>query len=61
MRITEEEFAQRREAFAAALQERGLTGAVLFDPQYVFYYSGFFTAAPASATGRTSRTWSRTG
>jgi Xaa-Pro dipeptidase len=42
VRITEEELAQRRETFAAALQERGLSGAVLFDPQYVFYYSGFY-------------------
>src|SRR5262249_59594639 len=36
------EFAARREAFAGALAERGLSGAVLFDPQYVHYYSGFF-------------------
>ncbi len=42
MRITEEEFAARRSAFAAALAERGLDGAVLFDPQYVHYYTGFF-------------------
>jgi Xaa-Pro aminopeptidase len=42
MRITEQEFAQRRETFAAALQARKLSGAVLFDPQYVFYYSGFY-------------------
>ena len=42
MRITEEEFAARRSAFAATLAERGLDGAVLFDPQYVHYYTGFF-------------------
>jgi Xaa-Pro aminopeptidase len=42
MRITEQEFAQRRETLASALQARGLSGAVLFDPQYVFYYSGFY-------------------
>lgn len=42
MRITNDEFAARRERLAASLQERGLSGAVLFDPQYVFYYSGFY-------------------
>src|SRR6185437_6596880 len=42
MRIGEAEFTTRREAFAAALQERGLAGAVLFDTQYVHYYTGFF-------------------
>lgn len=42
MRISEEEFAARRSAFAARLEERGLSGAVLFDPHYVHYYSGFF-------------------
>ena len=42
VRITEEEFAARRSAFAATLAERGLDGAVLFDPQYVHYYTGFF-------------------
>ena len=42
MRVTEEEFAARRLAFAATLSERGLDGAVLFDPQYVHYYTGFF-------------------
>ncbi|HEY3541418.1 MAG TPA: Xaa-Pro peptidase family protein [Gaiellaceae bacterium] len=42
MRICDEEFAARRAAFAAALGERGLSGAVLFDPQYVHYYTGFF-------------------
>ena len=42
MQIADTEFAARREAFAARLEERGLTGAVLFDPHYVHYYSGFF-------------------
>ena len=42
MRVTEEEFAARRLAFAATLSERGLDGAVIFDPQYVHYYTGFF-------------------
>jgi Xaa-Pro dipeptidase len=42
MRIADTEFAARREAFAARLEERGLAGAVLFDPHYVHYYSGFF-------------------
>ncbi len=42
MRIGEDEFAARREAFAARLEDRGLSGAVLFDPHYVHYYSGFF-------------------
>jgi len=41
VRITGEEFAARREALAARLDERGLTGCVLFDPQYVAYYTGF--------------------
>ena len=42
MRISEAEFAERRAYFAARLEERGLSGAVLFDPHYVHYYSGFF-------------------
>jgi Xaa-Pro dipeptidase len=42
MRIEEPEFAARREAFASRLADRGLAGAVLFEPQYVHYYSGFF-------------------
>jgi Xaa-Pro aminopeptidase len=42
MRIEEAEFAARREAFAAKLADRGLDGAVLFEPHYVHYYSGFF-------------------
>jgi Xaa-Pro dipeptidase len=41
MRIGEPEFAARRNALAAALDERGLSGCVLFDPHYVLYYSGF--------------------
>jgi Xaa-Pro aminopeptidase len=41
VRITEQEFAARREAFAAALGERGLAGAVLFDQHRVLYYTGF--------------------
>jgi Xaa-Pro dipeptidase len=42
MRISEAEFAERRETFATRLEELGLAGAVLFDPHYVHYYSGFF-------------------
>ena len=42
MRIAETEFAQRRETLAARAAERGLAGVVLFEPQYVHYYSGFF-------------------
>ena len=42
MKISDAEFAGRRNAFAAALQVRGLGGAVLFDTQYVHYYTGFF-------------------
>jgi Xaa-Pro aminopeptidase len=42
LRITEAELARRRESFAAALAERSLDGAVLFDPQYVHYFTGFF-------------------
>jgi Xaa-Pro dipeptidase len=41
MRITEPEFAARRAALAAAMDERGLAGCVLFDPHYVLYYTGF--------------------
>ena len=41
MRIEEPEFAARRDALAAALDERGLSGCVLFDPHYVLYYTGF--------------------
>jgi Xaa-Pro dipeptidase len=42
VRISDDEFAARRSAFAEALAARGLPGAVLFDPQYVHYYTGFF-------------------
>ncbi len=42
MRIDEAELAGRREAFASTLADRGLAGAVLFDPQHVHYYTGFF-------------------
>jgi Xaa-Pro dipeptidase len=42
VRISDDEFAARRSTFAEALGARGLAGAVLFDPQYVHYYTGFF-------------------
>lgn len=42
MRIDDEEFGARRAILSAALVERALSGAVLFDPQYVHYYTGFF-------------------
>jgi Xaa-Pro dipeptidase len=41
MRISTEEFAARREALAARLAERGLSGCVLFDTHYIAYYTGF--------------------
>src|SRR5207247_1660287 len=41
MRISPEEFAARREGFAAQLEQRGLAGVVLFDAHYVSYYTGF--------------------
>jgi Xaa-Pro aminopeptidase len=41
VRISPEEFAARREALAATLERRGLSGCVLFDPQYVGYFTGF--------------------
>jgi Xaa-Pro aminopeptidase len=41
MRIATGEFAARREALAATLEERGLAGCVLFDPRRVLYYTGF--------------------
>jgi Xaa-Pro dipeptidase len=41
VRIAAEEFAARREVLAERLAERGLSGCVLFDPQYVAYYTGF--------------------
>ena len=42
MRIEESELAARRQSLAAHAADRGLTGVVLFDPQYVHYYTGFF-------------------
>jgi Xaa-Pro dipeptidase len=39
--IAPDEFAARREALAARLEERGLGGVVLFDPHHVLYYTGF--------------------
>jgi Xaa-Pro dipeptidase len=42
MRIAESEFAERRETLAARAAERRLDGVVLFEPQYVHYYTGFF-------------------
>ena len=39
--IRPEEFAARRSALAEHLTERGLAGALLFDPHYVLYYTGF--------------------
>ena len=41
MRIAADELADRRSALAARLDERGLAGAVLFDPNYIAYYTGF--------------------
>jgi Xaa-Pro dipeptidase len=41
VRIVAEEFAARRESLAATLEQRGLSGCVLFDPHYVAYYTGF--------------------
>jgi Xaa-Pro dipeptidase len=41
MRISADEFAARREALAARLEERNLSGCVLFDTHYVSYYTGF--------------------
>ena len=41
MRILPAEFASRRAALAAQLEERGLAGCVLFDTHYVSYYTGF--------------------
>ena len=42
MNVTDAEFAGRRDAFADVLSQRGLAGAVLFEPHYVYYYSGFY-------------------
>jgi Xaa-Pro dipeptidase len=41
VKIDADEFAARRESFAARLAERGLAGAVLFDTHRVQYYTGF--------------------
>jgi Xaa-Pro aminopeptidase len=41
MKIGEPELAARRDALAAMLDDRGLSGCVLFDPHYVLYYAGF--------------------
>ena len=41
MKIDADEFAARRDSFAARLEERGLAGAVLFDTHHVQYYTGF--------------------
>jgi Xaa-Pro dipeptidase len=41
LRIGAEEFAARRQALAARLEELGVSGAVLFDPHRVLYYTGF--------------------
>jgi Xaa-Pro dipeptidase len=41
MRITTAEFAARRAALASRLEELQLSGAVLFDPHRVLYYTGF--------------------
>jgi Xaa-Pro dipeptidase len=41
LRITDQEFASRREWLAERLAERGLSGCVLFDPHRVLYYTGF--------------------
>lgn len=42
MKIAETELAERRDTLAARVAERGLAGVVLFEPQYVHYYTGFF-------------------
>src|SRR5438445_794118 len=41
MRILEGEYRERTAGLAEQLIERGLAGAVLFDPAYVLYYVGF--------------------
>jgi len=41
MRIEEPEFAARRDTLAAVLDERMLSGCVVFDPHHVLYYTGF--------------------
>ena len=59
--IPREEFSARVERLRAHLEAEGLAGAVLFDPAYVLYYTGFAfipTERPIafvlSATGRTA-------
>src|SRR4051812_9710128 len=39
--IEQTEYEERLAGLAEHLLERGLTGAVLFDPYYVLYYAGF--------------------
>jgi len=39
--IRPEEYTARRAALGARLEERGLAGAVMFDPHHVSYYTGF--------------------
>jgi Xaa-Pro dipeptidase len=39
--INQTEYEERLAGLAGHLRERGLTGAVLFDPYYVLYYAGF--------------------
>jgi len=41
MRIKDAEYRERTDRLAAHAQDEGLEGIVLFDPQYVLYYSGF--------------------
>src|SRR5919204_5242397 len=41
MQIQAAEYEERGAALAEHLSERGLNGAVLFDPAYVVYYTGF--------------------
>lgn len=41
LKITDEEHRQRCEMLLAYLQEKSLSGVVLFDPDYVLYYAGF--------------------
>jgi Xaa-Pro aminopeptidase len=41
VRIQSEEYTARREGLGGRLEQRGLTGVVLFDAHYVSYYTGF--------------------
>jgi Xaa-Pro aminopeptidase len=54
LRIEEPEFAARRDALAAVLDERGLSGCVLFDPHYVLYYTGFTSSRPSGRSHSSS-------